>query len=140
VKEEKMQNLKRISVVIFVLLALVACGQQKSIIVDTTGLTPEQAKAIEWKVQYAVALDWYEWELKSYKNNLDLLPKEDALVVHEKLWPLIKSVKLSITTLGALAYSQDPDADPAAAYEAYFQAKQALLQAIMMAFAEKEVQ
>jgi hypothetical protein len=131
-----MQNVKRVSVILFMLLALIACGAQKSIIVDTTGLTPEQVVAVEWKVKYAVALDWYDWELKSYKTNLDMLPRDEALKVHEQLWPLIKTAKATLAALGAIAYAKDPTGDPQMAYDQYFQAKQALLAALMLAFAD----
>ncbi len=132
-----MQNLKRVSVVVFLLLALVACpATQKSIVIDTTGLTPEQIVAVEWKVKYAIAIDWYSWQLNSYKANLDLLPKDEALKIHVMIWPLLKAADAAIMTLGALAYAQDPTGDPQLAYNQYFQAKQALLAAIMLAFAD----
>jgi hypothetical protein len=98
-----LQITKKISLIILVLFALIACAGQGGIVVDTTGMTPEQVEAVNWRVKYGAALDWYEWELSSLKANLDLLPQEEAMEIYEKMLPLIIAVRASINGLGAIA-------------------------------------
>jgi hypothetical protein len=133
-----LQITKKISLIILVLFALIACAGQGGIVVDTTGMTPEQVEAVNWRVKYGAALDWYEWELSSLKANLDLLPQEEAMEIYEKMLPLIIAVRASINGLGAIAYGSDPNVDPQEAYDQYFKAKQALLAALMTAFNKEE--
>jgi len=132
-----MQQIKRVSVILFVLLALIACGANQGIVVDKTGMTPEEAAAVVWKERYGTALDWYEWELNSLKANLALLPLEEASGVYKTLQPLLKTVSASITALGAFVHGSAVG-DPQDAYDEYFKAKQALLAVLMQAFVDEE--
>ena len=130
-----MRKIQQISVVVICLLALIACGGQKAIIIDTTGLTPEQAAAVEWKAKYAVALDWYEAELKSYEVSLDILPLDQANAIHAIARPVINTVTVALKAFQAAAYSVNPDAgDQQAAYDAYLASKAALLKLLLTLF------
>jgi hypothetical protein len=130
-----MLNLKRVGVIVCLLVALVACSGQRSIIIDTTGLTLEQIAAIEWKVKYAVALDWYAFQLSSYKANLDALPLDQSKVIHTKIGPLLQTANYMMLSFRAVAYAQNPDpAEQQEAYNAFIQAKAAVLAALIRAF------
>ena len=125
-------NTMKVIVILFMLLALIACSGQKSIVVDTTGMTPEQIAAVEWKVKYAVALDWYHWQMMSYKTNLDMLSKEDAQAFHAKAGPLLDVAFTTLHGLRAVAYSSSPDpVEQAQAYEAFMKAKAELLRILL---------
>jgi hypothetical protein len=122
--------------VLLVAFTLLGCPSgQKYIQVDTTGMTPEQVQTLEWRVKYAVALDWYDYELKSYKTTLDALPKEDAQKIHDKVWPLFKTAKASIDVLETVSLSGDPDKS-AEAYESFLTVKSKILMLMTKLLAE----
>jgi hypothetical protein len=134
-KEVEMRKL-RLAVVIFCVafLSVASTCANRGIVVDTTGMTPEQIEALNWKINYAVALDWYEWELKSYEASLGALPEEEAKEIHKDVWPLFKAVRVSLDALGVIATGQDPGGDPQQTYDLYLKAKAELLAALARLF------
>jgi hypothetical protein len=133
-----MLNLKRVGVIVCLLLALVACvacSGQRSIIIDTTGLTPEQIVAVEWKAKYAVALDWFDAQVISYKTSLDTFPLDKAQEIHKKVRPLLDVANTALLSFRAAAYGQDlSPASQQKAYEAFLKAKSTVLVMIVKAF------
>lgn len=120
---------------LFVVLIFAANGCDKGIVVDTEGLPPEQVEFINWKVKYAVALDWYDWQIKSYKAQLDAMPLADAQATHKELKPFWDAVDTALKSFKSAVYAQSADqAERDAAYQEYLAAKAKILQMLITLF------
>lgn len=124
----KTRQTAKLLTLLMVLFLVISCMGKTPIVVDTTGMTPEQIEAVQWKVKYAVALDWYDWEQKSYKASLDALPLEKAKEIHNDAKPLWEAADTTLAAFRAAVYAQNPDPmQQDEAYQAYLTAKSALL-------------
>jgi outer membrane PBP1 activator LpoA protein len=125
-------KLKLLPVILTVMLLAACMGGNHAIIVDTTGLPAEQVELIEWKVKYAVALDWQAWQMKSLEANLDAMDPAQAKEIYKEIGPLIGGVEASMQAFRSVVYSKSPDpAEQQQAYEAFLAAKTKLLGAIV---------
>ena len=130
-----MRQLKRVSVIAVCLLAFVACSGQRSVIIDTIGLTPEQITAVEWKARYAVALDWYDLQMASFETSLNMLPLDQAKELYAKAETVTDAAFTALQTFRAAAYSKSPDpANQQEAYDAFIAAKAAVLKILLTLF------
>ena len=93
-------ELSLILLILVCTVLLVGCAARGGIVVDTTGMTPEEIERIEWKIKYAVAVDWYDYTLKSYKATLDSMPEVDATAFHAKVWPTARKIDVALKTMG----------------------------------------
>lgn len=120
-----------VGVLILIGYVLAGCGGKQAIIVDTEGLPSEQKELIEWKVKYAVGLDWYDYQLRSYKAALDAMPPADAKKVYKDLEPFFETTRASLDSFGLYVKGMDPDADPNQLYNDYLRIRAVLLAKIL---------
>jgi hypothetical protein len=114
-----------ILVSVLILSCLTVTGK-KSIVVDTAGLTQEQIEQLEWKVKYAVAIDWQDHILKSYKATLDAMPQKEASAIHAIAWPIFKKINVAIKAM-AVAITDKNTEDAQAQYQLYLNTKTEIL-------------
>lgn len=117
--------MKKLFLVIFmVAFAVAGCAGKYS--VDTSNLTPQQAKVAQLKVKALEAREWLNTVLESYKIELSVRTPEARKEIHAKVKPVLGPLTLSLDTLDvALAAADGTEAETE--YEEFMRLKSRLI-------------
>lgn len=77
-------------------MALVALQGCAPLQVDTTGLSPEQARVVRLKAQATTARTWLNDALESYKSELAAREAPARQAVHARVWPIFETAILAL--------------------------------------------
>jgi hypothetical protein len=103
--------MKKLFLILLLAAFVAACGAGKYT-VDTTGLTPQQAKVAELKVKALESREWLNATLASYKAELSIRTPEMRKDIHAKVKPVLGPLTLGLDTLDvALAASDGVEAE-----------------------------